>query len=92
MVAAPRIEWIWATTAAPSPTAEATRLVEPERTSPTAKSPGWLVSNGSGIRPNAVVIEIRGDIWNSPMPDSLYVKTEIDLESGSCHLQDKQYG
>jgi hypothetical protein len=38
------------------------------------------------------VLEIKGQIWASPMPDSLYVKTEIDLESGSCHLQDKQYG
>ena len=35
------------TATAPSPTAEATRFIEPERTSPTAKMPGMLVSNGS---------------------------------------------
>ena len=32
----------------PSPTAEATRLIEPLRTSPTANMPGRLVSSGSG--------------------------------------------
>ena len=33
----------------PSPTADATRLTEPYRTSPTANTPGMLVSNGSGV-------------------------------------------
>ena len=32
----------------PSPTADATRFTEPARTSPTAKTPGRLVSKGSG--------------------------------------------
>ena len=40
----------WATTAAPSPTAAATRLTEPARTSPIANTPGRLVSSGSGKR------------------------------------------
>ena len=43
--------WICATTAAPSPTAAATRLVEPARTSPIANTPGRLVSSGSAGRP-----------------------------------------
>src|SRR5438105_10970201 len=34
----------------PSPTAEATRLTEPERTSPAANTPGRLVSNKNGCR------------------------------------------
>ena len=34
----------------PSPTAAATRLSEPWRTSPTANTPGTDVSNGSGSR------------------------------------------
>ena len=34
----------------PSPTADATRLVDPWRTSPTANTPGRLVSNGIGGR------------------------------------------
>jgi hypothetical protein len=33
----------------PSPTADAIRLTEPYRTSPTANTPGMLVSNGSGV-------------------------------------------
>jgi hypothetical protein len=35
---------------APSPTADATRLTFPDRTSPTANTPGRLVSNISGAR------------------------------------------
>ena len=38
------------TAIAPSPTAPATRLVEPYRTSPAAKTQGRLVSSGSGSR------------------------------------------
>src|SRR5690348_12543782 len=34
----------------PSPTEEATRLIEPERTSPAANTPGQLVSRKSGGR------------------------------------------
>src|SRR5713101_6049469 len=34
----------------PSPTAEATRLTEPERTSPAANTPGLLVSSKNGCR------------------------------------------
>jgi hypothetical protein len=38
---------------APSPTAAATRFIDPDRTSPIAKTSGWLVSNGSGRRPSS---------------------------------------
>src|ERR1700745_2702936 len=37
---------------APSPTAVATRLAEPARTSPTAKMPGWLVSSSERSAPS----------------------------------------
>src|SRR6201996_7173950 len=36
---------------APSPVAAATRFIEPEWTSPTANTPGTLVSNARGRRP-----------------------------------------
>jgi len=39
-----------ATTWAPSPTDAATRLTDPERTSPTANTPGRLVSRRNGCR------------------------------------------
>ena len=45
-----RRRWASATAMAPSPTAPATRLVEPLRASPAAKSPGTLVSSGNGSR------------------------------------------
>src|SRR6185312_9430213 len=35
-----------AITMEPSPTADATRLIDPDRTSPTAKMPGQLVASG----------------------------------------------
>ena len=37
----------------PSPTAEATRLTDPLRTSPTANIPGAVVSKISGVRPSS---------------------------------------
>ncbi len=50
-----------ATTCAPSPTAAATRLIDPERTSPIAKTPGRLVSSGLPGSPSgaheALVVE-----------------------------------
>src|SRR5215813_5213137 len=50
--AAARARWrcIRGMVAAPSPTAEATRLTDPRRTSPAANTPGRLVSSGSGQR------------------------------------------
>src|SRR5207244_7453205 len=45
-----RYSWTSMTAIDPSPTAEATRLAEPERTSPAANTPGWLVSSSNGGR------------------------------------------
>src|SRR5215207_1733838 len=43
-----RYWWTSLTAIAPSPTAEAQRLIEPERTSPAANTPGMLVSSKNG--------------------------------------------
>ena len=45
------------------------------------------VESGSGA--NIVQIEIRGEAWNVPMPESLFIKTELDLETGQCKLKDQ---
>src|ERR1700682_4234646 len=45
-----------ATTCAPSPTEAATRLTEPERTSPMAKIPGRLVSSKRRLPPASVPV------------------------------------
>ena len=41
----PKYSWIWRMAIDPSPTADATRLTEPLRTSPAANTPGRLVSS-----------------------------------------------
>ena len=45
-----RYSWTNCTAIAPSPTAEATLLTEPDRTSPAAKTPGRLASSRNGGR------------------------------------------
>src|SRR5258708_21247076 len=57
----------WCTEAialAPSPVAAATRFIEPERTSPTANTPGTLVSNGSGVRPTSAQAGPRSALFS----------------------------
>src|SRR6476659_1322583 len=49
--ASPRKPCSAATTCAPSPIAPPTRLTDPERTSPTANTPGTVVSSGATGRP-----------------------------------------
>lgn len=34
----------------------------------------------------SIRFEIRGDLWSQPIPESLFIKTEIDLETGKCDL------
>ncbi|HUS92310.1 MAG TPA: type VI secretion system baseplate subunit TssE [Phycisphaerae bacterium] len=41
---------------------------------------------------NAVTFEIRGELWAQPTPDPLYVRTEVDLETGQCELKDRPHG
>ena len=35
---------------------------------------------------NAMVIEIEGELWGNPVPTSLFLKTSIDLETGSVNV------
>ncbi len=34
----------------------------------------------------AIRFEIRGDLWTQPIPESLFIRTELDLETGKCTL------
>lgn len=36
--------------------------------------------------PNIIAIEISGDLWASPLPEQLYLQTQIDLDTGQCLL------
>jgi len=35
---------------------------------------------------NAIAFEIEGNLWARPIPITLYLKTELDLESGEANL------
>ena len=37
---------------------------------------------------NAMVFAIEGELWAQPLPIHLYIKTEIDLETGTVDLRD----
>ena len=90
--------WCTARTAAdPSPTAAATRFVEPERTSPTANRPGWLVSKGSGDRPRAChpspscsavsAASVRTKLWSSSA-----AHPESQADAGSAPMNESGDG
>lgn len=34
----------------------------------------------------SIRFEIRGNLWSQPIPESLFIKTELDLETGKCKL------
>ncbi|MEM7755081.1 MAG: type VI secretion system baseplate subunit TssE [Planctomycetota bacterium] len=37
---------------------------------------------------NTLAIEIAGDLWAQPVPEPLYVRTELDLETGGCRVEE----
>lgn len=45
---------------------------------------------GTGM--NSVGLEIRGEIVANQLPDPLYIKTEVDLETGQFLLKDRPNG
>ncbi len=36
--------------------------------------------------------EIQGELWADPIPEQLFIKTQIDLETGQCSLGDRGDG
>ena len=44
------------------------------------------ISDAANAAPNVVAFEIRGDLWAAPMPEQLYIKTQLDLDTGECVL------
>jgi type VI secretion system protein ImpF len=58
---------------------EALRRLEPRI------NPGSLAVtavSGSQKFANGIAIEIRGDLWAYPVPEQLFIRTEIDLDTG----------
>jgi type VI secretion system protein ImpF len=48
--------------------------------------------NSDEMSGNALVFEVRGDLWAQPVPEPLYLKTEVDLETGQFALEDTARG
>ena len=46
------------------------------------------VVTSEGMAPNAIAFEIKCDMWSEPVPERLYLKTEVDLENGGVHVED----
>lgn len=66
---------------------EALRNFEPRIAPHTLSVKAVEVGEAGG--PNRLAFEIRGEIIANPMPEPLYVKTEVDLESGLVTLREQ---
>jgi type VI secretion system protein ImpF len=44
------------------------------------------IEDTAGSSPSVLSFEIHADLWANPIPEHLFIKTEIDLETGHCHL------
>jgi len=40
----------------------------------------------SQVEGNVVGLEIEGELWASPVPERLHIKTMLDIETGHCSL------
>jgi len=60
---------------------------EPRINSDTVKVKVNADKNAMGI--NAVQFEIEGELWAHPIPIQLYMKTDIDLETGGVTIKEE---
>jgi type VI secretion system protein ImpF len=44
------------------------------------------------IERNVLSIELTGELWVNPLPEKLFIKTELDLESGECRIREAGNG
>jgi type VI secretion system protein ImpF len=40
------------------------------------------------VERNVVSIELTGELWVNPLPERLFIKTELDLESSQCSMKE----
>lgn len=48
--------------------------------------------SGDDSNPNVLALEIRGQVITNPLPESLYLKTSLDLETGQINVKDRPNG
>ena len=44
------------------------------------------------IERNILSIELTGELWVNPLPEKLFIKTELDLESSECNTKEASHG
>jgi type VI secretion system protein ImpF len=44
------------------------------------------------IERNILSIELTGELWVNPLPEKLFIKTELDLESSQCSIKEAGNG
>ncbi|MBV8141951.1 MAG: type VI secretion system baseplate subunit TssE [Verrucomicrobia bacterium] len=44
------------------------------------------------IERNVLSIELTGELWVNPLPEKLFIKTELDLESSECNTKEVSRG
>jgi type VI secretion system protein ImpF len=44
------------------------------------------------IERQVISFEVFGELWANPIPEKLFIKTKIDLETGQCSLGDSGHG
>jgi type VI secretion system protein ImpF len=37
---------------------------------------------------NMIGLDVQGELWASPLPEQLHIKTRLDIETGHCSLGD----
>jgi type VI secretion system protein ImpF len=40
----------------------------------------------SQLEGNLIVLDVEGELWASPVPEHLHIKTKLDIESGHCSV------
>lgn len=51
-----------------------------------------VITEGDSRGFNAIGVEINGDLWGQPIPEPMYIKTSVDLETGQCSLTEGRHG
>ncbi len=49
-------------------------------------------TDDEGVSPNTLSLEIRGQVIANPLPEGLYLKTSVDLETGQIDVKDRPNG
>lgn len=46
----------------------------------------------ASLEHNVVSFELEGELWANPLPEHLFIKTKVDIETGQCTLGDAGNG